>query len=125
MTRELEVLRTHWASIRATARQAAFQAGALLQNAFPRAAEGDRVEIGFQFPAHLEKARNADGGKVAAAITQAVSSALARAVTVDLVLWEALAEAAPRPATAPTATDGGHLAQEALQLGAEPLDDGR
>src|SRR5690606_33450986 len=55
---ELGTLRQKWPDVQALARRKDVRAGAYLStpsNAFPKAMDGDRVTVGFQFPAHLDK----------------------------------------------------------------------
>ena len=95
---ELAELREHWDQIRSAAREAHVKAGALLNAAYPRSVEGDRVEIGFRFPPHVDLVLNSESGAVLTAITQAVSTAAGRSVEVVPVHWEALASTGPAPA---------------------------
>ena len=117
---ELAELREHWDQIRSAAREAHVKAGALLNTAYPRSVEGDRVEIGFRFPAHVDLALNSESGAVLTAITQAVSTAVGRSVEVVPVHWEALASTGPAPAAQ---SSGGHLLDEAMKQGAVKIDD--
>ncbi len=117
---ELHALRDRWDDIRDRARKLHFRAGALLVAAFPRSFDGDRVELGFRFPNHVDMVRDAESGKVLQAISEAVSSAVGRPVVVEPVLWEELATNAPAPARQ---SSGGHLVDEARRLGAVPVDD--
>ena len=117
---ELAELRTHWDEIRAAARQTHVKAGALLNTAYVRSFEGDRVEVGFRYPTHVDLVLNSEQGAVLTAITQAVSTAAGRAVEVMPVHWEALASTGPAPAAQ---FGGGHLLDEALKQGAVKIDD--
>ncbi len=117
---ELAELREHWDQIRSAAREAHVKAGALLNAAYPRSVEGDRVEIGFRFPPHVDLVLNSESGAVLTAITQAVSTAAGRSVEVVPVHWEALASTGPAPAAQ---SSGGHLLDEAMKQGAVKIDD--
>jgi len=57
---------------------------------------------------------------VLTAITQAVSTAVGRAVEVVPVHWEALAATGPAPAAQ---SGGGHLLEEAIKQGAVKIED--
>jgi DNA polymerase-3 subunit gamma/tau len=120
VTAELAALRDQWDEIRGVAKQLHFKAGALLQAAFLKSAEGDVVEIGFRFPAHVEQVRESEGGQVLAAVTQAVSQVAKRELTVQPVVWEELNHTGPAPARK---TSGGHLVEEAAELGAVVIED--
>ena len=74
-------------------------------------------EIGFRFPAHVEKVK--DDPKAMQAIVEACSEAAGRAVRVTPVLWDALQQA--QAAAAPPQSKGGHLLEEALRAGAVPV----
>ena len=120
MSPELAELREHWDAIRSAARQAHVKAGALLNTAYIRSVEGDRVEIGFRFSTHVDLVLNSDDGAVLRAITDAVTAAAGRPVEVSPVHWEALASTGPAPAAQ---SSGGHLVEEALKQGAVRIDE--
>jgi len=118
---ELVALRGQWGTIRESARKRTHRAGAILNSqCHIKKFEGDTVEIGFKFPAHVEHAQMLEDGKVMQAIREAVSEAVGREVAVVPVYWPELGEAAetagPRGGGG---VDGGHLVEEALKLGAE------
>jgi len=118
---ELVELRASWESIREQARKRNLRAGALLNSqCFIRRFEGDTVEIGFRFPAHVDQMRTLDSGNVMTAITEAVSAAVGRSVEVVPALWEELSRAT-QAASMPRPNAGGHLVEEALKLGAERI----
>lgn len=117
---ELETLRGQWDQIRGIAKQLNFKAGALLVTAHPKSVEGDQVEIGFRYPNHVEQIRENDGGALLAAVTQAVSQVMKREMRVVPVVWEELANTGPTPAAK---TAGGHLVDEAGELGAVVIDE--
>jgi DNA polymerase-3 subunit gamma/tau len=118
---ELVELRASWESIREQARKRNLRAGALLNSqCFIRRFDGDTVEIGFRFPAHVDQMRTLDSGNVMTAITEAVSAAVGRSVEVVPVLWEELSRAA-QAASMSRPNAGGHLVEEALKLGAERI----
>ena len=144
---ELVAVRAQWPSIREGARKRYFKAGPLLQQAQVKQVSDDRIEVGFQFRALLDKAQ--DDVKVMQAIREAVEEALGHRVDVVPVVWDALqastspapaatapaggvavAESAARPvpavpAVAPGggANGGGHLLEEALKYGAVPVEE--
>ncbi len=118
---ELVELRGNWETIREQARKGNLRAGALLNSqCYIRTFDGDTVEIGFRFPAHVDQMRTLDSGKVMTAITEAMSAAVGRSVEVVPVLWEELSGAS-QAATMPRPNVGGHLVEEALKLGAERI----
>jgi hypothetical protein len=136
---ELSALREQLGEIREAARKQHNVAGALLNSrCYIKSIEGDTVELGFQFPIHVEKAEG--NPEALAAIREAVGGALGRSVRVVPVVWDALQQAppaqqqraeapsgagaagAPPPAgEAPAA--GGHLVEEARKLGAVPIEE--
>jgi len=117
---ELEALRGQWDEIRGIAKQLNFKAGALLVTAHPKSVEGDQVEVGFRYPNHVEQIRENDGGALLGAVTQAVSRVMKREMRVVPVVWEELANTGPTPAPK---TAGGHLVDEAGELGAVVIDE--
>lgn len=119
-TEELQALRARWDEIRDQARKLHFRAAALLNTAYPKSIDGDQVVLGFRFPNHVDMVREAEGGRVMAAIDEAVSTAVGRTITVEPVLWEELQNGAPAPARQ---TSGGHLVDEARKLGAVSVDE--
>jgi len=117
---ELSTLRQKWPDVQALARKKDVRAGAFLSSpssAFPKALEGDRVTVGFLFPAHRDKVQGTP--EVHAALRDAVSEVLGRALQVDLIEWPELASAGT---AAPTKSAGGHLVEEALKQGARRID---
>ena len=101
------------------ARKKDIRAGALLgsaSNAFPKAVEGERVVVGFQFPAHLEKVQTPE---IHQALRDSVAEVLGHEVSVDLELWPELAGAGT---AATVKSSGGHLVEEALKQGARRVD---
>ena len=101
------------------ARTKDMRAGALLgsaSNAFPKAMAAERVVVGFQFPAHLEKFQTPE---IQRALTEAISEVLGHAVTVAGEHWPELASAGT---AAPAKVGGGHLLEEALKQGAKRVD---
>src|SRR5690606_16587550 len=101
------------------ARKKDIRAGALLgsaNNAFPKAMDGPRIVVGFQFPAHLEKVQTPE---IHGALRAAIAEVLGHDVTVDLEPWPELAGAG---VAAPARTGGGHLVEEALKQGARRAD---
>ena len=117
---ELESLRAQWDEIRAAAKKLSVKAGAFLSAAFLKSVNGDQVEIGFRYPNHVEQIRENDGGALLAAVTQAVSQVAKRDLTVVPVIWEELNDTGPTPAPK---TSGGHLVDEASELGAVAITD--
>ena len=123
----LVLVRSQWASIREGARKRYFKAGPLLQQAQVKQVSDDRVEVGFQFRALLDKAQ--EDVKVMQAIREAIAEAVGHAVDVVPVVWEAL-QASSIPASGPAAgggsnggAGGGHLLEEALKYGAVPVEE--
>ena len=119
MTDDLQTLRGRWADVQALARKKDMRAGALLgsaSNAFPKAMDGHRVTVGFQFPAHLEKAQTPE---ISRALQEAIAEVLGHDVTVALEVWAELSTAGT---AAPSKNAGGHLVEEALKQGAQRLD---
>ena len=115
---ELAQARSKWPLIQESARRRHSKAGALLNSGcYIKAFPGDRLEIGFRFPTHVDLVTNAEGGAVMQAIREAVADALGRPVEVVPVLWEELAQA-KRQAAPPPPSAGGHLIEEALEQGA-------
>ncbi len=117
---ELQAVRAKWDEIRAAAKQANFKAGALLVTAHPKSADGQQLEIGFRYPNHVEQVRENEGGALLAAITQAVAQVMGHELQVVPVVWEELASTGPAPAPK---TSGGHLVEEAGDLGAVVIED--
>ena len=136
---ELVALRDRRDEIRDAARGRHHMAGALLSSLCEfKSFEGDRVEIGFQSRLLVEKALG--DAEVLQALRDAVAAAVGREVEVVPVVWEALQRSAPppqqRPADSPTpaspeaappggppANAGSRLVEEALKLGAVPVED--
>ena len=136
---ELAELRERREEIRADARSRHRVAGALLSSQYEfKSFEGDRVEIGFQSRLLVEKALG--DAEVLQALRAGVGAAVGREVEVVPVVWEALQRSAPppqqRPADSPTpaspeaappggppANSGSRLVEEALKLGAVPVED--
>ncbi len=125
---ELTALRARWDEVRAAAKRVHPRAGALLTSpsqAYPRAVKDGVVELGFQFPAHVDLAERMRGE-----LTQAVTSVLEQPLTLTPVLWPELATAGSgasrsTPATSSGASSGpSALVQEAMKQGAEPIEDG-
>ena len=115
---ELAQARAKWPLIQESARRRHSKAGALLNSGcYIKSFPGDRLEIGFRFPTHVDLVTNAEGGAVMQAIREAAADALGRPVDVVPVLWEELAQAKRQAAPAP-ASSGGHLLEEALEQGA-------
>lgn len=115
---ELAAIRAALGGIREAARRRYQPAGALLNTPCAiKSFEGDVVEIGFRFPAHVEKVK--DDPKAMQAIVEACSEAVGRTVRVTPVLWDALQQA--QAAAAPPQAKGGHLLEEALRAGAVPI----
>lgn len=117
---ELQVLRSQWDEIRGITKRLNFKAGALIVAAFPKSIEGDRVEIGFRYPNHVEQIRENDNGGLLAALEQAISRVGQREIRVAPVLWDELNNTGPAPARK---TLGGHLVEEANELGAIVIED--
>ncbi len=121
---DLARAREKWSLIQEQARRRHSKAGALLNSGcYIKSVEGDRVEIGFRFPTHVDLVSNAEGGAVMQAIREAAADALDRPVEVVPVLWEELGRIPRSPAAAPRSAGGGHLVEEALQLGAARVDE--
>ena len=112
---ELQALRDRWDEIRGVAKRLNFKAGALLSAAYLKSAEGDRVELGLRYPNHIEQLIHNENGELLAAVSQAVSQIAGRELRVEPVLWEELSNTGPAPARK---TSGGHLVDEAAELGA-------
>lgn len=117
---ELQALRSQWDEIRGVTKRLNFKAGALVVTAFPKSIEGDQVEIGFRYPNHVEQIRENENGGLLAALEQAISSAVQREVRVAPILWNELNNTGPAPARK---TLGGHLVEEANELGAIVIED--
>jgi hypothetical protein len=117
---ELEQLRARWDEIRAAAKKLNFKAGALLSTAFLKSIEGDAVEVGFRYPNHVEQIRENDAGALLVAVTQAVTQVAGRELTVVPVVWAEMNDTGPAPAPK---TAGGHLVEEASELGAVVIDE--
>ena len=118
--RELEVLRSEWDQIRLMAKKLNFKAGALLNTGYLKTLTDDEVEIGFRFPNHVEQLTHNDNGTLIEAVGQAISSIAGRDITVKAVLWEELNKSGPTPVQR---TQGGHLVNEAIDLGAVRVED--
>ena len=119
VSQELATLRERWGEVQTLARKKDIRAGALLgsaSNAFPKAVEGERVVVGFQFPAHLEKVQTPE---IHQALRDSVAEVLGHEVSVDLELWPELAGAGT---AATVKSSGGHLVEEALKQGARRVD---
>ena len=113
---ELAALRAQWEQIRDAARSRHYKAGAFLKSCNIKTFDGDRVEVGFRFAAHVDLVVNAEDGRVMEAIRDSVVDAVGRSVEVSAVVWEQL-EGVAR--AAPTRSTGGHMLEEALKQGAE------
>ena len=116
-------MRDQWGRIRDTVRDHSKKAGALLNSpCFIKSFEGDLVEIGFRFPALVEKVQ--EDLQVLTAFREAVSEAAGRPVVVSAVVWDALQQAPPAAppqrssAVSGGSSGGGHLLEEALKHGA-------
>jgi DNA polymerase-3 subunit gamma/tau len=117
---ELQALRDRWDEIRGVAKQLNFKAGALLSAAYLKSTEGDRVEVGLRYPNHIEQLLHNENGELLAAVSQAVSQIAGRELRVEPVLWEELNNTGPAPARR---SSGGHLVDEAAELGAVVVED--
>ena len=117
-TPDLVRLREGWDGVQATMRGYSRPVGALFAIAYPKSADGDRVEVGLPFPQQVDKARDQDGGKVLQALTAAVVEALGRPAQVGVVLWTELGNTGHVPSARPVRS---HLVEEALKQGAEPI----
>lgn len=120
MSTDLEALRARWDDVRAAARKINPKAGALLTSpnqAYPRSVQDGAVELGFQFPAHVELA-----GRMTGELAQAIGAVMQREVRVTPVPWPELAEAGTS-SSAPPKRGASALVQEAMKHGAEPIDD--
>ncbi len=112
---ELENLRSQWDQIRLEAKRINFKAGALLNTGYLKTLINDEVEIGFRFPNHVEQLTHNENGALLEAVRKSISSILGRDINVKAVLWEELNKSGPTPAQK---TQGGHLVNEAMDLGA-------
>ena len=144
MSAELAALREQHDAVREAARERHRVAGALLSSRCEfKSFEGDRIEIGFQSQLLVEKALG--DPEVLQALGDAVGGVVGRAVDVVPVVWEALqrsvppppqqraddapppappaGEAPPAASAAASAGGGGHLVEEALKLGAMPVEE--
>jgi len=116
----LRDLRSKWGGIRETVRKRSQKAGALLNTACDiKSFDGERVELGFRFATHVQKAQ--EDPKVMQAIREAVAEAVGHPVQVVPVVWEAMQQAAAPPPV--PQSRGGHLLEEALRFGAVPVDE--
>jgi DNA polymerase-3 subunit gamma/tau len=120
VTPELQALRGQWDDIRAAAKNINFKAGALLVTAYLKSADSEQVEIGFRYPNHVEQIRENEGGALLQAVAQAVAQVAGKELRVVPVVWEELNDTGPAPAPR---TAGGHLVDEAGELGAVVIDD--
>lgn len=111
-------LREGWDAVQAAMRGYSRPVGALFAIAYPKAADGERVEVGLPFPQQVDKARDQDGGKVLQALTAAVTETLGHPAQVSVVLWAELANTGNVPSARPARS---HLVEEALKQGAEPI----
>jgi len=117
---ELQALRDRWDEIRGVAKQLNFKAGALLSAAYLKSTEGDQVEVGLRYPNHIEQLLHNENGELLVAVSQAVSQIAGRKLRVNPVLWEELNNTGPAPARK---SSGGHLVDEASELGAVVVED--
>ena len=92
--------------------------GALFAIAYPKSADGERVEVGIAFQQHVDKARDQDGGKVLQTLTAAIAEALGHPVQVNVVLWTELGNTGNVPSARPARS---HLVEEAMKQGAERI----
>jgi len=118
VTPDLALLRERWDAVQATMRGYSRPVGALFAIAYPKSADGERVEVGLPFQQQVDKARDQDGGKVLQTLTTAVTEALGHPVQVSVVLWAELGNTGHVPSARPTRS---HLVEEALKQGAEPI----
>ena len=117
---ELEDLRSQWDQIRLEAKKLNFKAGALLNTGYLKALTDNDVEIGFRFPNHVEQLVHNENGSLLEAVRQAISSIAGRDMNVKAVLWEELNKSGPTPVQK---TQGGHLVNEAMDLGAVKVEE--
>ena len=117
---ELEDLRSQWDQIRLEAKKLNFKAGALLNTGYLKALTDNDVEIGFRFPNHVEQLIHNENGSLLEAVRQAISSIAGRDMNVKAVLWEELNKSGPTPVQK---TQGGHLVNEAMDLGAVKVEE--
>ena len=118
---QLVEVRGKWEAIRAAARKRHHKAGALLNTPCNiKSFDGDKIELGFRFPVHVEQVMTFESGKVMQAISEAVVEAVGRPVEVAAVVWEQLEQA--RPAVSQR-SQGGHLVDEARKQGAESVEE--
>lgn len=116
----LREIRGKWGGIREAVRKRSHKAGALLNTACDiKSFDGDRIELGFRFATHVQKAQ--EDPKVMQAIREAVTEAVGRPVQVVPVVWDAMQQAAAPPPQ--PQSRGGHLLEEALRYGAVPVDE--
>ena len=118
VSEELAALRARWDDIRGIAKGLDFRAAAFLNTGYPRSVEGERVEIGFRFPNHVEQLLRQ--GEMTGAITEAVSRVAGRPLEVVPVLWEELNRSGQATSRR---SGGGHLVSEATDLGAVVVED--
>ncbi|HJM76151.1 MAG TPA: DNA polymerase III subunit gamma/tau [Dehalococcoidia bacterium] len=121
VSEELTGLREKWDAIRESARKRSLRAGAILNSqCYIKTFDGDTVEIGFRFPAHVEQAKTLEDGQAMQAIQDTLIEAVGREVEVIPVVWAELEQTTgSRSAARNSSVDGGHLVEEAIKLGAE------
>ena len=117
-TPDLAALREHWSEVQETMRAYSRPVGALFAIAYPKSADGERVEVGIAFQQHVDKARDQDGGKVLQTLTAAIAEALGHPVQVNVVLWTELGNTGNVPSARPARS---HLVEEAMKQGAERI----
>ena len=117
-TPDLATLKERWRQVQEAMRAYSRPVGALFAIAYPKSADGHRVEVGLPHPPQVEKAQNQDGGKVLQALVVAVTEALGHAVEVSVVHWPALGNTGNVPSARPARS---HLIEEAMKQGAEPI----
>ncbi len=117
-TADLMALRERWSQVQEAMRAYSRPVGALFAIAYPKSADGQRVEVGIAFQQHVDKARDQDGGRVLQTLTAAITEALGHPVQVSVVLWAELGNTGNVPTARPARS---HLVEEALKQGAEPI----
>ena len=122
----LAQVRARWEEITVAARRmdkrASAMVGALLSEpsrAFPKEVTGGVLHLGFLYAGQVDLAV-----KIADVLTRAISEVLGTPMQVMGVHWPELASAGTAPAAKPagSAPKGSHLVEEALKLGAQPID---
>ena len=118
---ELTAVRSKWAAIVESARRIDVRVAALISDsdrAYPKAVTGGVLQLGFQYPAHVDRANG-----MLEVLGRAVADVLGKPLQVSPVPWPELAGAGSQRATTRPSNAGARspLLEEAIKQGAQPV----